>query len=58
MTPTEHKKIETALKCRITKTRNRMRAAMFLTDKILIGREVKELENQLHLHRLNYCAPQ
>jgi len=54
MTETEHRKIATALRGKITKARNAAKAPMVLADKLQAQKVTKELEQRLHDHQLNF----
>lgn len=54
MTPIEHKKIATALRSKITKQRNKSKGDMCLSDKLKEKQILKQLEDQLHDHLINY----
>ncbi|CRN70935.1 hypothetical protein PAERUG_P40_Scotland_4_VIM_2_09_12_04232 [Pseudomonas aeruginosa] len=54
MTPEQHAKETTRLKSAITRARNAVKALPTLAEKIEAKNKVRELEDQLHDHKLNY----
>ena len=54
MTDAEHRKEATRLQRAITRRRNERKLMPTLAEKIEAGRQIKQLEDQLHQHRLNY----
>lgn len=55
MNTVEHRKIAISLRTKITKARNAAkREGQSLAEKLERHRHVKELENTLHIHLLNF----
>lgn len=54
MTESEHKKIATNLRCKITKARNAAKGHLSLAQKLDAQRYARSIEQQLHEHLLNF----